>query len=283
MPDFLTKKFFGHIFVKKFINHKSAVLHSHGYIELAYVLKGEGVTAINGKSEPLKEGDFYIIDYNSVHSYDSNTISYDIINCLISPQIIDSSFPEDMSFNDAMASYFFKISGRHIDTPAADRLYNDETGEIKELLEKILNEYNRGEVGSTELIRYYIRTVIIKIARKIGSTNGVSDDIKLVIDIINERYNENIHLGDIAKEIHYSVPYLSAKFKSETGMTFTKYLQNTRIEKAASLLTATDIPLDTIAQQVGYNDLNTFYAVFKRFTNTTPNEYRKKSNHHIKN
>lgn len=281
MPQFLTKKFPGYIFVKKFDNHKSAVMHSHEYIELAYVLHGEGITTINGKSELLKKGDFYIIDYNSNHSYSSENTDFEIINCLFSPQIIDSSFTENMSFDDAMSSYFFKISGRYINCSAADRLYCDETGEIGQLFENMLNEYVNNEVGCLELIRYYIRTIIVKLARSIGSTNKLSDDIKLVIDIINKRCNENISLGDIADEIHYSLPHLSVKFKKETGMTFTRYLQNARIEKAASLLTATDMPIEVIAEQSGYKDLNTFYAVFKRLTNVTPKEYRKKSSHKI--
>lgn len=281
MLQFLTKKFSGNIFVKLFECHKFAEMHSHEYIELAYVLEGDGTTTINGKSAPLKKGDFYIIDYNSSHSYSSETQDFKIINCLFSPPIINSSFKEDMSFDEAMSSYFFKISGRYVNHPAADSLYHDETGEIKVLFENMLKEYNDGEAGNIELIRYYVRMVIIKMARIIGSSNKVSNDIKLVIDTINKRCDENISLGDIADEIHFSLPYLSAKFKKETGMTFTKYLQNIRIEKAASLLTATDMPIEEVAEQVGYKDINTFYTVFKRFTNVTPKEYRKKSSHKL--
>lgn len=281
MPQFLTKKFPGHIFVKKFENHNSAEMHSHEYIELAYVLEGDGITTINGKSELFKKGNFYIIDYNSAHSYSSERMDFKIINCLFSPQIIDSSFNDNMNFDDAMASYFFKVSGRYINRPVADKLYFDETGEIRVLFENMLKEYISDEAGGLELLRYYVRTVIVKLARMIGSTKKVSNDIKLIIETIDKRCNENISLGDIADEIHYSLPYLSAKFKTETGMTFTKYLQNVRIEKAASLLTATDMPIEAIAEQSGYKDLNTFYAVFKRHTNLTPKEYRKKSSHNL--
>ena len=82
MSIFLTKKFLGHIFVEKFENHRIAENHSHEYIELAYVLEGDGTTVINGKSEPIKKGDFYIIDYNSTHSYSSEVSDFKIINCL---------------------------------------------------------------------------------------------------------------------------------------------------------------------------------------------------------
>lgn len=279
MPNFLTKKFHGNIFVRIFENHNSSEMHSHEYIELAYVLEGDGTTNINGKSETLKSGHFYVIDYNSAHSYDSEKMNFKIINCLFSPRIIDSSFTEDMSFNDAMASYFFKISGRHLNHPAADQLYFDETGEMKTLFENMLNEYINNEAGSIELLRYYVRTIIVKLARIIGSTNKVSETIKLTIEAIDRRCNENISLSDIATELHYSLPYLSAKFKKETGTTFTRYLQNVRIEKAASLLTATDMPIEIIAEQSGYKDLNTFYTVFKRVVNVTPKEYRKNSSH----
>lgn len=278
MPQFLTKKFQGNIFVKLFENHNSSEMHSHEYIELAYVLEGDGVTTINGKTEPFKKGDFYIIDYNSSHSYDSEIMNFKIINCLFSPKIIDSSFSEYMSFNDAMASYFFKISGKHLNYTPADRLFHDETGEIKTLFENIFNEYRNEEPGTMALLRYYIRTVIIKLARIIGSSNMVSDAVKQTIDVIEKRCNENISFGDIAKELHYSLPYLSAKFKKEIGMTFTQFLKNIRMEKAASLLTDTNIPIKEIAEQSGYTDLNTFYSVFKQVMKVTPKEYRKRVN-----
>lgn len=277
MPTFLTKKFLGHIFVKEFVNHKSTEVHSHEYIELAYVLEGDGTSVINGIKEPIKAGNFYIIDYNSTHSYFSENKDFKILNCLFSPQIIDSSFKNDMSFDDAIAAYFFRISGRHIKLPVADRLYYDETGEIRTLFVNMLKEYNGGEAGNIELIRYYIRSVLINIARTVGSSNEVDKDIKFVIDRIRERCNENILLSDIADELHCSLPYLSEKFKTQTGMTFTKYLKTTRIEKAASLLSATDMTIEKIAEQVGYNDIKTFYLVFKQMTDITPKQYRKNS------
>ena len=80
VPQFLTKKFPGYIFVKKFENHKYSLMHSHEYLELAYVLEGDGITTINGKSEPLKKGDFYVIDYDSSHSYESEYTNFKIIS-----------------------------------------------------------------------------------------------------------------------------------------------------------------------------------------------------------
>ena len=79
MPQILTKKFHGYIFVKKFETHSSAEMHSHEYIELAYVLDGEGETTINGKTEDFKKGNFYVIDYNSAHSYTSEGEGFRII------------------------------------------------------------------------------------------------------------------------------------------------------------------------------------------------------------
>ena len=94
MSNFLTKKFSVAFFARIFEKHKSAELHSHEYIELAYVLEGDGITTINGKSEPVKSGNFYIIDYNSAHSYHSENMDFKLINCLFLPQMIDSSFTE---------------------------------------------------------------------------------------------------------------------------------------------------------------------------------------------
>ncbi len=59
-------------------------------------------------------------------------------------------------------------------------------------------------------------------------------------------------------------------------MTVFEYAQNIRIEEACKLLKTTDKKVIEIAMSVGYKDLKFFNKVFKRYTDTTPREYRKR-------
>jgi two-component system response regulator YesN len=100
---------------------------------------------------------------------------------------------------------------------------------------------------------------------------------KLISDIINyikDNYNENITLYNLSEKFNINQSYLSQLFKNETGVNFIKHLTNYRMSKACSLLLQTDMSINDIAQEVGYDDYLYFRKVFKKVNNMTPTEYR---------
>ena len=72
-----------------------------------------------------------------------------------------------------------------------------------------------------------------------------------------------------------SVPYLSAKFKDETGMTFTDYLHSRRISESCKIILNTEESIESIAEYVGYSDSKKFRENFKRKMGVSPREYRR--------
>ena len=102
-----------------------------------------------------------------------------------------------------------------------------------------------------------------------------NSDINRILKYINCEYMNNLTLGDICKKFGYSFSYMSAKFKKETGENFTKYLQKIRAEQSIRLLANTDLSVTEVAEAVGYHDIKSFYATFKKYADTTPSEFRK--------
>jgi YesN/AraC family two-component response regulator len=70
---------------------------------------------------------------------------------------------------------------------------------------------------------------------------------------------------------------LENAFKSKKGSTVLLYIQQQRIEKAKSLIAATDASISEISLEVGYTDHSYFSRVFKKSTGKTPWEYRKEN------
>ena len=95
------------------------------------------------------------------------------------------------------------------------------------------------------------------------------------VKYINDHYNENISLTDVANAIHISKNYLCDLFKKEMNVTFIDYVTNLRIEKAKYLLSHSDKKMYEISEEVGYNDYAYFSQIFKRHTGTTLSAYRK--------
>ena len=96
-----------------------------------------------------------------------------------------------------------------------------------------------------------------------------------VLAFINERYADHtLSLETISQEHGISASHLSRSFKEKTGMNFTAYVWQKRVEEAKRQLDATADPLRDIIQRVGYMDAPSFIRKFKKETGLTPGQYR---------
>lgn len=107
-----------------------------------------------------------------------------------------------------------------------------------------------------------------------------SPAIQRAIDFIEARFSQNISLREAADELKLSTNYLSARFKKETGKSFSEHLTDVRIAYARQLLERTDLPISSIAEECGIPDNNYFSRVFRQTEGTTPRDYRIKMRKH---
>ena len=99
--------------------------------------------------------------------------------------------------------------------------------------------------------------------------------IAIIKQYIDEHYNENIHLEDIAKQVFLHPNYVSEIFKQETGINFSKYLIQKRMEMAKIYLLDIRYRVNDVASLVGYNDSKHFSKLFKSYVGMTPAAFRK--------
>ena len=252
--------------------------HTHDFLELVYVQKGEAVHIWDKNVIEIKSGDYFVIDYQSVHSYRSKSEEFEIINCLFMPEFIDASLVNCRSFQNVIRNYQIYFGDEVFSPGFSMNVYRDESKEIKNLLDSAIKEFETQAPGYLQVIRSKLIEILVLTMRKNYSEqkkSPITGGLGKIVEYINSEYMNNITLGTICRNFGYSFSYLSAKFKQETGSTFTGFLQKTRIEQSMRLLAHTDLSIDEIAQRVGYQDIKSFYAQFKKISDTTPAKFRK--------
>jgi AraC-like DNA-binding protein len=101
------------------------------------------------------------------------------------------------------------------------------------------------------------------------------DNFKELIQ--KEFSNADLSIENLCEEIGLSRSQLYKKVMALTGSSPVDYIQELRIREAMHLLKSTALSVSEIAFRVGYNDSRYFSNRFKKFTNSTPGEFRNKS------
>lgn len=100
--------------------------------------------------------------------------------------------------------------------------------------------------------------------------------VEHTLRFIEENYQKNIKVNDIADEIGLNRSYLTNSFKKMLGESVQEYLIRFRMGKAESALVNTMDTVQEIARSVGYEDALAFSKAFKKRNRCSPMEYRKR-------
>ena len=109
------------------------------------------------------------------------------------------------------------------------------------------------------------------------SDNHQVETIKKAITYIREHYQEKIYIRDLASLVGLNEQYFCRFFRKALGLSPIEYLNEYRIRQAKHLLKDSDLPVTEVCLDSGYNNMGNFLREFRRYTNTTPLQYRKQA------
>ena len=137
----------------------------------------------------------------------------------------------------------------------------------------ILSSHAKDSIYHMELYMQYVIAMMQKGLETLDSEKSIAESM---VEYVNQHYAEDISRNDLTDIFYLDPDYASKLFKKETGMSFKNYIIQKRIEIAKDLLRNTNLPINTIADNVGYGNYSYFTRIFKKTTNMTPIEYRDK-------
>lgn len=89
-----------------------------------------------------------------------------------------------------------------------------------------------------------------------------------------DHLTEPFHLDEVSREVGVSRFYFSKLFKRATGLTYSDYVTQLRVEKAKALLMDHSLRITEIAFASGFGSIPRFNSVIKQHLGMSPSEYR---------
>ena len=157
--------------------------------------------------------------------------------------------------------------------------------ELESCLCLLLNELHDNKIGS----HYICKGLLLRIFRIISTRYDFSLSKEqrktmnwIVFEEISDyikRHFATVTIQELVREFHFQEDYFNRLIKSKTGLTYSAYVQQIRLERAAHMLISTDKSVDEITESVGYRNKGYFYKIFQEKYGATPSRYRKQITH----
>ncbi len=253
-------------------------VHKHNYVELVYVFAGEITHYIDGKALVTRPGDLLLMNQHVKHSVKRAQAGDIAINFIILPEFFDIPL-QMIKKQNVLADFLAGTFRRQVLVPQyllfqlgrQLQILNLMENMIRSLIcrteyEDVINQYSMG------LVFLYLINHIDKLAEN-SSQNYEGLVIQAVLKYIDTQY-QTASLNHLAEDLKQSQPVISRMIKKNTGFTFQELLMRKRFQKAVVLLMETDLSVEEIAVNVGYENRSYFYRQFKSRYGVTPKQYR---------
>jgi AraC-like DNA-binding protein len=150
---------------------------------------------------------------------------------------------------------------RHCDMGLDDPLWYEE--QFAFLLERLLMRHRQVVARA--------RSVPV---RRAATRREILRRVSLATDFIHSNYDKPLMLSDMARAAFLSRHHFLRLFKHIQDMTPHEYLQRKRTTVAARLLRGSELAVEDIVKQVGFDSRSTLFRALRRFHGVTPRECR---------
>ena len=252
-------------------------LHWHDEAEIIYITKGCINITIWSNTYQVQEGDIIILMPHTIHSIeqvDSHPAEY--FNIVFHFSILKR--PEE---NNLYEKYLKPFLTHEKGVNCYERKESELNTRLTPLLLSLI-EHRRDSYTTCEylvksnlyMIMHYLNQACINSDKNKVLLQANCAKLKTALYHVQNSYAQNITVKQVADLCGFSESYFMKLFKELTGMSFTAYLVNYRLELSAKQLLETDQKIIDIAANCGFNNHSYFTRAFLKKYGLTPGKYR---------
>ena len=249
--------------------------HLHEFLEIVYILSGEGIHGIDGIEYSVRRGSLLFINYKQTHYFKTDS-EMEICNILLDPEWISEKLIEpENAFELLTLSAFAEVGQRIGNGQPFLNFSGGERSRLERLIAEMLEEQKGKHAGFETILKAQTNILLTVVFRAMAGRTGEQETLgPAFLENVRQRCSEKLTLQDLARSCFYNPSYFSRRFKECYGITVTEFIAKSRLEKAKRLLLETAMPVEDVACECGFGSKNAFYKLFKEQLGMTPKEYR---------
>lgn len=258
--------------------------HDHAFLEMVYVMSGEGFHYVGERVKKTGKGCLYILPVGTSHVFRPSGVSSKsnllVYNLCIRPEFVTElkDWLSRFGGNDVPFTIFDGAPGTYV-------ALTDISMGLAKMFEQLHREFIERQPGYEASMFGGLMQLTVRISRMLkkevppessaqaGRRRGTK--ISNILDYIQMHFTERLTIEQLSSIFGISRRHFIRLFRHSTGMGFSDYIQLRRVEYACRLLLESDDKIAYIARCIGYNDSAHFSQVFQKLIGTSPNNYRR--------
>lgn len=226
--------------------------HLHQCFEIIVILSGQMKITVDGKTYILNKDEALIIFPNQIHELESTESKH--ILCIFSPRIVQA--------------YISKLSDK---IPNNNKFIPD--GYLVDALEKLNSSSSSVEKKG---VLYSLCGQFDNQTEYIEKKTDSEKLLHKIFSFVEDNFNGDCSLNNLAKKTGYDYSYLSRHFKSIVGISYNSYVTHYRLSYACYLIENDEQNILQCAYNSGFSSLRNFNRCFKEYLKITPTQYFEK-------
>lgn len=243
------------------------------FYTLLIVESGSGNLMIDHERYELKRGNVFFVNYNQVFRFSE----------------VEDFKGEAVLFTRSFYNLIYtgnrkiKNDTAFLNLPPLMEFSKSDLTNFKTGVADMKNEFLSPTILSKEIICLLLKASMLKYIRKTDHTEYIDfktnrkslyiEDFRNLVEI---HFKELKRTSDYSQKLTISANYLNALIKEKLDLSAENYIQNRVILEAERLLLNTHLSVTEISFELGFSDKSHFGKYFKKITQESPNEFRKK-------
>ena len=245
--------------------------HTHGHHNVIYVVSGQGQCRVGEAAYSVQPNTALILKKGQLHQ---------LIDAPKTPMVVFVLyFANRLAMLDKRSLKAFK------ELPTCLAVPPHRSPKIRRALRTMLHEQNARTEHFELAMQQCLASILLELFRtrddqrqspaaRADSRHSITR-VEDVLHYLTTHYYEVHSLSSAAKMAHLSRRQFSNLCRRMTKTSFTQFVNGIRVEKAREMITHSDRPVSSIAFEVGFEDLSTFYRAFRKRFRASPLTFRR--------
>lgn len=249
--------------------------HNNKAFEIIWLIKGTGTHYIDLQESAVKNNNLLFIKPGQVHCLHLNDTAEGYIISFAESFLSIDDQESNSTYHTSLFNMFSSSEAISID--------KDALSDMKNILEKMIIEFNCENLLRGEIIRRYFKILLIYITRQVEGgieftrhTRNI-EMVQQFMGLLEKNYREQKMVSDYACMLSVTPNYLNEIIKKKTGFSAGHHIRQRIALEAKRQATYSGQCMKEIAYFLGFCDMAHFSKFFKNTTGMNFSEFKKEN------